>query len=283
MQLSEKPILGKYTVIISLFSVVISLFSFLIAGGSFIRSCDNSNKIEELDFANKALVHRPVLKMVSQEIVKINIRELHAEHIMPMDPFDVWFVKCDSIAPNTPAHITLTIRAKFVNVGNSLAHILSIFDSDSSTDEPFVRNALLNSTTRNQFLNSARYIPVPYASTDLLPGDSMTIFYDRPLHVTSSSILTFHHCIYYFNENRALYDTYTWTVIDHATGIYLECNDQTGNGKISPSMLSKIIHQVSKYWNYSKDESAALGNFLEKNIPIREKILSDQSRLPITE
>jgi hypothetical protein len=188
-------------------------FGAWIAVGALIISiiglvCDHcqNKKIEDLDYKNKALEFRPLLKIVG--IPKIDSFELKSYKKVDMREFLDSSDTTERFV-DIPSILTINLKLNMVNAGNSIAAVYAEFWSDTLSGSDKIRDILLDKKLREHRLSKSPIIDY-FRFKEIQPGETTDFEFSHTVKFLEEDKFTMHFLFLYKNEAGALYDTYYW-------------------------------------------------------------------------
>jgi len=219
---------------VSLSAVIISLISLSI---TLIRGCSQDKKIEELNYANKAVEFRPCLEVIGNpEIISVEF----ASEKMPVSKF----YESHSDTIDIPSFLTMNAKLRLVNTGNSRAKVYASFWQDTLSGDPKIRDLLLDKKARAKKIRATPVLDYFWLK-EVRPSDTVSFDMSDTVRFVEGNKFTIHFLLLYENESHVLYDTYYWARYI-ADPIVVELDPVVINGKISQTMtLDK--NELEKY------------------------------------
>jgi len=180
--------------------VTLSIVTTILLIIAFCRDCRQDRQIESLQYTDKAMKYRPIIKIAENPIIydkNVSLKE----------------VIIDSVSRNT--HITLildSLKTQYglINTGNSIAKIIAVISTDTLSAIDRLRNDLLNKKFRDIYYNR---IIIKNELLELYPNDTTYVNINYPIKFIKKNEFILHLLILYKNEIGNLYDTYSWTKI----------------------------------------------------------------------
>ncbi|MBI3125597.1 MAG: hypothetical protein HYZ10_14465 [Ignavibacteriales bacterium] len=239
------------------FPNITATLSILISVIVLMKDYYQNERITQISYLSSAAQFRPNLKIAGN--LKTSISALMSKG-----------QGTDSLgAREIPAILPVSIKMKCVNVGNSIARVITTFLTNTKTGDDKLRMLLTDSKNRQNEL-----IPVPfnnfYKTQDLSSGDTISI---ETAHMVTSfqhERITLHFLILYENEMGALFDTYFWAQFEVGPFI-LRASTTFINGKkdvvysaLMPSdgVELKLIDSHSSTQMYSQENAKYILDYL---------------------
>ena len=226
-------------------SNIIAIIALIIAFGGFYRDCLQDIRLNNQEYINNAMEHRPLLKVVGLPEINYKSKIRVNENV----------IKVDSLK----SKYTLT------NTGKTIAEIVVTVSTDTVSYNPTLREFVFDEQKRGILLNDSDY----NSKTHIIhPGETTYVEVKQDVKFKLNNKFVLHVLVFYKNEIGNLYDTYIWTkckIADEIKPVSVKIIDNEDALIYLDKKLISPIETADSYDVYGEQETKSF-NKLRKQI-----------------